>query len=308
MEYCFHNPYLCLCPHCLHSNTSRKLAKHNVQLPEDCVGPGRMCARCGNQWSDGNYQLHLKPQRLANNAKRRRLIAQLDVIKAKQPKGSGRLSTAARKRAKWIKKRMCSGVVSAGNSLSLSLSLLLNASLFPQAVDCAVCKHKTLLPLEKPKKRSKSDVTSETIPTTTTTVTPETAKKKMKKKKKQAPNNNNKDINAGLKLAKPQKQQQTTPTAAAAAPTKTPSKAAATTKTTATTTAAATAAKSNKQKKKSKTAQSKATPTPTPTPAAKVQSKTQKQNALLQLAAQLKLHASKNASKTQQNRLQAFLK
>lgn len=117
-------------PHSL-SNTSRKLAKHNVQLPEDCVGPGRMCVRCGNQWSDGNYQLQLQPQRLANNAKRRRLIAQLDAIKAKQqPKGSGGLSTGGRKRAKWLKKRMLSSVVSASAANDLSLSLFPLSSSF----------------------------------------------------------------------------------------------------------------------------------------------------------------------------------
>lgn len=101
---------------CLDSNTSRKLARHNVQLPEENIGPARMCARCGNQWSDGQYKLHLQPQRLASNAKRRRLIAQLEAAKAKQQHGC--LSTGARKRAKWLKKCMASNMVSSINPLS----------------------------------------------------------------------------------------------------------------------------------------------------------------------------------------------
>ncbi|XP_023177795.2 uncharacterized protein LOC111604119 [Drosophila hydei] len=225
-------------------NTSRKVARHNIQLPEESIGPARMCVRCGSQWSDGQYKLHLQPQRLASNAKRRRLIAQLEAVKAKQQRGV--LSTGARKRAKWLKKCMASNV----------------------AVQCDLCEHKTMLPLEKPKKRAKAKTMQAT--TTTTTV-----------KNKQ---HTNKDINAGPKLKMPIQQNQT----------KAPK-----TATTSTTTS-----QSNKQKKKKKQQQTKATPTPVQ----KVQSKTQKQNALLQLAAQLKTHASQNASKTQQNRLQAFLK
>ncbi|KAM8714234.1 hypothetical protein ACLKA7_014381 [Drosophila subpalustris] len=250
-----------------YTNTCRKMARHNVQLPEDCVGTARMCGRCGNQWTDGNYDLQLRPQRLANNAKRRRLIAQLETDKAKRQRGT--LSTGARKRAKWLKKRMASNI----------------------AVDCSLCGHNTMLPLEKPKNRSKR-ASAETIATiTTTTTTPVPVANKQKKQK----NNKNKDINAGLKLTaqkQPQLQQQKTPTIQKTAPT--------TTKTT--------AGQSNKQKKKSKAAQSTSKSTPAASNAPKMQSKTQKQNVLLQLAAQLKSHATNNASKTPQNRLQALLK
>ncbi|KAL7735409.1 hypothetical protein ACLKA6_019528 [Drosophila palustris] len=251
-----------------YTNTCRKMARHNVQLPEDCVGTARMCGRCGNQWTDGNYDLQLRPQRLANNAKRRRLIAQLETDKAKRQRGT--LSTGARKRAKWLKKRMASNI----------------------AVDCSLCGHNTMLPLEKPKNRSKmaSAETIATNTTTTTITTPVPVANKQKKRK----NNKNKDINAGLKLTaqkQPQLQQQKTPTTQKAAPTTT-----------------TTAGQSNKQKKKSKAAQSTSKSTPAASNAPKMQSKTQKQNVLLQLAAQLKSHASKNASKTPQNRLQALLK
>ncbi|KAH8407696.1 hypothetical protein KR222_010901 [Zaprionus bogoriensis] len=270
-------------------NTCRKFARHNVQLPEDCVGAARMCARCGNQWRDGNYQLQLRPQRLAATAKRRRQIAQLDALKAKgQPKGGGgRLSTGARKRAKWLKKRMASSV----------------------AVNCEVCAHKTILPLEKHKKRAKTETMETTAEITAAAATPATDKRKKQQQSKQ-----NKDVNAGLK---PQQQQQQKAAPAAASKTpktnaaKTPAttktnatKTPATTKTNATKTPAPTTKTQQKQKQKSKAAQS----TPTHAAAAKIQSKTQKQNALLQLAAQLKAHASKNAGKTPQNRLQAFLK
>ncbi|XP_060654949.1 uncharacterized protein LOC132790444 [Drosophila nasuta] len=250
-----------------YTNTCRKLAKHSIQLPADCVGAARMCKRCGNQWADGNYELQLQPQRLANNAKRRRLIARLDVEKEKAKAKQGKLSIGARKRAKWLKKRMASNI----------------------AVDCSLCGHNTMLPLEKPKKRSKA---AETIAPPTATTTTEVASKKKKKK------NKNQDVNAGLKLPPPQTQSQQqqqqlqkTPTAQKAAPT--------TTKTTSTPKAAG---QNSKQKKKTKT-------TPAVSSAApKVQSKTQKQNALLQLAAQLKSHAFKTASKTPQDRLQALLK
>ncbi|XP_030557287.1 uncharacterized protein LOC115760193 [Drosophila novamexicana] len=253
-------------------NVSRKLARHNVQLPEDSVGPARMCARCGNQWCDGNYELHLRPQRLLDNAKRRRLIAQLDAVKAKQQRGM--LSTGARKRANWLKKRMASHV----------------------AVDCGFCGHKTMLPLEKPKKRAKSErvetmaTAAASATTTTTAAAPATGKRKKK--------HTNKDVSAGLKIPMPTAQVQQKQKAPRAPTTTTAAKKATTTTTTTTTTG-----QSNKQKKKSKAA-----PTPAVSNPQKMQSKTQKQNALLQLAAQLKTHASQNANKTQQNRLQALLK
>ncbi|KAH8370291.1 hypothetical protein KR093_002967 [Drosophila rubida] len=252
-----------------YTNTCRKLAKHNIQLPDDCVGSARMCKRCGNQWADGYYELQLHPQRLANNAKRRRLIARLDVdkVKEKGTREKGKLSIGARKRAKWLKKRMASNI----------------------AVDCSLCGHNTMLPLEKPKKRCKA---AETI-TTKTTPTQVASKKKKKK-------NKNQDVNAGLKLPAPpsQTQQQKAPTAQKTAPTRI-----------ATATTTTPAGQSNKQKKKpkSKAAQSKSTAAAVSS-ALKVQSKTQKQNALLQLAAQLKSHASKTASKSPQDRLQALLR
>ncbi|XP_032585479.1 uncharacterized protein LOC6579333 [Drosophila mojavensis] len=235
-------------------NTSRKLARHNVQLPEENIGPARMCARCGSQWSDGQYKLHLQPQRLASNAKRRRLIAQLEVVKAKQQRGG--LSTGARKRAKWLKKCMASKM----------------------AVQCELCQHKTMLPLEKPKKRDKAKTMQPAAAAAETSTT--TVRNKQHK---------NKDINARLKM--PIQQKQTTATVAK--------------QSTTTTTANS---QSNKQKNKKKKKQQQQQTKTTPTPVQKVQSKTQKQNALLQLAAQLKTHASQNASRTQQSRLQAFLK
>ncbi|ALC42032.1 CG1360 [Drosophila busckii] len=243
-------------------NTCRKLAKHNVVMPEDSVGPGRMCRRCGNEWSDGHYQLNIKPQRLAQNAKRRRLIAQLEAAKTNQQKGTGKLSTVARKRAKWLKKRMGSYM----------------------AVNCAICGHKTMLPLEKPKKRKQQP--SETIKTATVAA-PAGPKKKKKHK--------NKDIKA------------TAQTQQRAAPTST------TTTATMKKPPIAAAGQSNKQKKqkKKKTAQS-TTPTGSSSSRAsgapKVQSKTQKHNALLQLAAQLQKQVAQSASKTPQSRLQALLK
>ncbi|XP_020818098.1 uncharacterized protein LOC110191562 [Drosophila serrata] len=244
--------------------TCRKLARHNVQLPEDSFGSARMCSRCGNQWADGRYQLHLQPQRLKQSAKNRRLVAQLERVQAKQIKGE--MSSGARKRAKWLKKRMASQM----------------------AVACDVCQHKTMLPLEKGRKRAKLKAKEETIATIQPTTAAATAtahnKKKTKKMKKTLVQNT--DINAGLKI--PQQQQKT-----AQQPSKKPSQ------------PAGGASQNTSQtpgKKKKKAAK------PSAPPVQKPQSKTKKQNALLQLAAQLKSHAFKDASKSQENRLQAFLK
>ncbi|XP_016989747.1 uncharacterized protein LOC108051945 [Drosophila rhopaloa] len=245
--------------------TCRKLARNSVQLPEDSFGTARMCSRCGNQWADGRYQLQLQPQKLRQRANHRRLIAQLETVKAKQIKGE--MSYGARKRATWLKKRMASQM----------------------AVDCDFCRHKTMLPLEKGRKRAKLKATEETMPAKEPAAASK-SKKKTKKNKSQAPN---KDINAGLKIPQQQKTaQQQQHLAKSPAPSKKHSQPVGI--------ASQNPSQQSKNKKK-KPAQ------PTPA-AAKTQSKTQKQNALLQLAAQLKANAFKDASKSQQNRLQAFLK
>uniref|UniRef100_A0A6P4EQB5 Histone H1-like n=1 Tax=Drosophila rhopaloa TaxID=1041015 RepID=A0A6P4EQB5_DRORH len=155
------------------------------------------------------------------------------------------------------------------------------------AVDCDFCRHKTMLPLEKGRKRAKLKATEETMPAKEPAAASK-SKKETKKNKSQAPN---KDINAGLKIP----QQKKTPQqhlAKSPAPSKKASQPVGI--------ASQNLSQQSKNKKK-KPAQ------PTPA-AAKTQSKTQKQNALLQLAAQLKANAFKDASKSQQNRLQAFLK
>ncbi|XP_052841647.1 uncharacterized protein LOC128255876 [Drosophila gunungcola] len=245
--------------------TCRKLARNSVQLPEESFGSARMCSRCGNQWADGRYQLHLQPQKLRQSANKRRLIAQLENVKAKQIRGE--MSSGARKRAKWLKKRMASQM----------------------AVDCEVCRHKTMLPLEKGRKRAKPKAKEETM-TATQPAAADQNKKKAKKNKSQAPN---KDINAGLQIPQQQKTpQQQQHLAKSPAPSKKASQPVG---------IASQNPSQTSKKKKKKPAQ------PTPA-AAKTQSKTQKQNVLLQLAAQLKSNAFKDANKSQQNRLQAFLK
>ncbi|XP_068146385.1 uncharacterized protein [Drosophila tropicalis] len=223
--------------------TCRKLAKRNVQLPTNTFGWGQMCARCGNQWNDGNYDLRLKPSSISETPKRLRQVAKLDEVQQKG-QDAQTLSRGAKKRAKWLKKRMPSNMI----------------------VDCSLCRHKTMLPLEKHKrKRQQTEV--------------EVEQKIIESKDVPAVNNSKKK-----KKGKKNSTIHPSPTVAAATTTKT-----AITKATATT-----------KKQKGKT---KATLPPPPPP-----SKTQKKNALLQLAAQLKAHASKDTGKTPQNRLQAFLK
>ncbi|KAH8372619.1 hypothetical protein KR009_001277, partial [Drosophila setifemur] len=228
--------------------TMRKLARHNVQLPEDSFGKARMCSRCGNQWADGHNELQLQPQGVRQSAKNRRLVARLDTAKDKRQRGD--ISSGARIRAKWLKKHMASYM----------------------AVDCEVCHHKTMLPLEKGQKRASPKAKEETM----AIELPAAAcfnKKKIKKMSQ------NKDVNAGLKIPQQQQQQQTPAKKGPPNPSQSSKK---------------------KNQKKTKASQ--------PAPPPKTQSKTQKNNALLLLAAQLKSHAFKDASKSQENRLQAFLK
>ncbi|XP_039479542.1 uncharacterized protein LOC120444085 [Drosophila santomea] len=243
--------------------TCRKLARHNVQLPEDSFGSARMCSRCGNQWTNGSYQLQLQPQELKQSAKNRRLIARLEAVNSKLAKGE--MTSGARKRGKWLKKRMASNM----------------------AVDCDVCHHKTMLALEKGRKRAKVKDTEGTVAATQLAPAVQN-NKKAKKKKSQAPN---KDINAGLKIRMQQKAPQQELPKSSAPPKKASQPVG----------IVAQNPSQTSKKKKKKPAQ--------PAPAApKTQSKTQKQNVLLQLAAQLKSNAFKDASKSQQNRLQEFLK
>ncbi|BFG03359.1 uncharacterized protein DMAD_02638 [Drosophila madeirensis] len=237
--------------------TCRKFARHNVQLPEDSFGAARLCARCGSPWTDGTYRLQLQPQRLADTAKRKRLIARLETAKASQVKGM--LSTAARNRAKWLRKHMASNI----------------------AVGCAVCQHKTMLPLEKRKGKKRARANAETIEDpTATALGMDAATNQQKGNKKKVRNKEMKALNPKIS----QQEKAKAPTTPAR-----PSKS-----------IQSTAAKRQtpKQKKKTKTKAAQSAPG----------SKTQKQNALLHLAAQLKSNAFKDASKSQQNRLQAFLK
>ncbi|KAH8277594.1 hypothetical protein KR018_001924 [Drosophila ironensis] len=232
--------------------TCRRLARHSVQLPEEGFGPARMCARCGTQWTDARYRLLLEPQAVRASAKHRRLVARLEAAKAGKL-ARGELSAGARKRAKWLKKRTASHVT----------------------VDCEVCRHKTMLTLEKGQRRSakpKATVEEDAMEVAQQAATGPNKKKAKKKSQK-------KDANAGLKIP----QQQATGSRKGPQPVQKPSQ-----------------APKKKNQKKTK-------PAP-PALAQKTQSKTQKQNALLHLASQLKSHAFKDASKSQANRLQAFLK
>lgn len=171
------------------------------------------------------------------------------------------------------------------------LPLLLMRNPFLQTVDCDVCQHKTMLPLEKGRKRNKLKAKEETMAATQPAAAGQNKKKAKKSKKTQV---QNKDINAGLKI--PQQQQKTPQQQ----PPKTPSPSKKPSKPTG---GAAQAPAQTSRKKKKAAKPSASAPT-----VQKAQSKTKKQNALLQLAAQLKSHAFKDASKSQENRLQAFLK
>ncbi|XP_049308214.1 uncharacterized protein LOC125777427 [Bactrocera dorsalis] len=272
----------------------RKLAKANIYLPKDKFSQNTMCPRCCSKWSETNYKMFLKPQQIAYSTKAKKQIEKLNEAKTSIEKRRA-LTRKQRKRAKWLQKRVLSSVV----------------------IECELCQHKTSIKLEKPGKtendsENKDNIDLEEIATPESITTTLVNAKKKKKKIK--------DKTAGLKVDKtknltklndkkqiePSILKQKVPTATNTSKPQPINKVAAKINpsnkaTTKPTTNLGQPLKAKKQKQK------KAKPTNIATKA--VQSKTQQQNSLLQLAALLKSQtATKSATNATQKRLESLLK
>ncbi|XP_011192721.2 uncharacterized protein LOC105218685 [Zeugodacus cucurbitae] len=273
----------------------RKLAKSTIWMPKEKFSTHTMCPRCSSKWNETNYKMFLKPQQIAYSTKARKQIEKLQEAKT-SIENRRALTRKQRKRAKWLQKRVLNSVV----------------------IQCELCAHKTKIEMQKPNKTESNNETTDTtelediVPTETVAPTPVNLKKKKKK---------NKDKTAGLKLDKSKnlatknnevqnktsvnkqvvpaatiKLQPSNKVVAKVNPT---NKVAA--KPTKPTAILSQPLKAKKQK------QQKAKPANNTTP--KVQSKTQQQNSLLQLAALLKSQtAAKTGANATQKRLESLLK
>lgn len=83
---------------------------------------------CGSLWNETDFDMKLKPQRLKSRTKYLKLVNKFDFCKAEGYVG---LSQKQKRRAKWLKKRLC-------NSLELK---------------CKRCHHKMLIAVQRPSTR-----------------------------------------------------------------------------------------------------------------------------------------------------------
>ncbi|CAD7014487.1 unnamed protein product [Ceratitis capitata] len=264
----------------------RKLAKTSVWMPKEKFSRNTMCRRCSSKWNETNFRMKLNPQEITYSAKAKRQIEKLYNAKS-GIENRRALTRKQRKRAKWLKKRVMNSV----------------------EIQCELCQHKTRIEMHKPNKREpesgtmKCNADENDLPELITS-TPVTAKTKKKK-------NKSKDKTAGLKIEKVQmvtsknvtanivdnknrinnikKQEHSVPIAN----TQQPHKKSIIKADVKTTTNLSQPLKAKKQKKKAKTFPTAAAP--------KIQSKTQQQNSILQLAALLKAQNKPGPNATQKD-------
>nr|XP_014098944.2 uncharacterized protein LOC106623845 [Bactrocera oleae] len=236
--------------------------------------------------------MFLKPQQIAYSTKAKKQIEKLHEAKTSIEKRRA-LTRKQRKRAKWLQKRVLSSVV----------------------IECELCKHKTSIEMQKPSKTGRDSENTETADLEETatpesiTPTPVDAKKKKKK---------NKDKTAGLKLDKSKNLTKTNNKIQAKTSVIKQNVPAATIKPLPSNKVVTKVNPSNKVTTKSttnlsqplKTKKRKQKKAKTTNIATKLlQSKTQQQNSLLQLAALLKSQtATKSAANATQKRLESLLK
>ncbi|XP_055852479.1 translation initiation factor IF-2 [Episyrphus balteatus] len=134
--------------------TCKKIAKHDVRLPAEKFAPSVMCPKCSSIWSESKFSLSLKPLRI-HSKKAEKLVDKLN-------KDQKSLSKKQKKRAKWLKKKICNTV----------------------EIKCEFCQTKTKQTLIRTKVKLKIEEKEPKI---------EIPIKKKKKKK-------SKDKSAGLKL------------------------------------------------------------------------------------------------------------
>lgn len=202
-----------------------------------------MCPNCGTFWNEGEFGLKLLPKQLKNNSKTTKLLEKLK-------ESNTNLTKSQKNRAKWLKKKISNHM----------------------AIKCYLCKHRSLIDIEKPKHKSQKPLpedANKSIEVEVTKLNLENSTKKSKKRKNKK--NNNNQIPDNIKVvsepAKPEHGKIV-----------------------------------GKSAKKSK---NKNTNVPVTN---KIVSKTQKQNSLLQLAALLQKQSKNVANNSAQDRLKSFLK
>ncbi|XP_055904352.1 ribosomal L1 domain-containing protein CG13096 [Eupeodes corollae] len=134
--------------------TCKKLGSYDAKLPALTFVPSVMCPKCSSIWSESKFSLSLKPLRI-HSQKAEKLVEKLKTDQKS-------LSRKQKKRAKWLKKKICNNV----------------------EITCEFCKLKTKQALIKTKEKIKTEEKEPEI---------EIPTKKKKKKK---------DKSAGLKLDK----------------------------------------------------------------------------------------------------------
>uniref|UniRef100_A0A1B0AXF9 Uncharacterized protein n=1 Tax=Glossina palpalis gambiensis TaxID=67801 RepID=A0A1B0AXF9_9MUSC len=275
-------------------NNCRTIANTKLQMPKEKFGTSQMCSHCGCFWHESEFKLKPHSQQVPVTAKALKLIAKLEETNQEHYKNV--LTGKQRRRAKWLKKRITNYM----------------------KVKCELCQHKTLIKMEKPQKKKRLNKNAN-LPIEEEETVSDVHLKSIKKKKNKA------NKNAGLNKPKQHFDQEKhlpvkTPTAlipskpsveatkqinktkfVSKQPTvKSKSNNARITQ------SQSPATKVNSSKKHKSKQSSKIS-----TPPVAVQSKTQRKNSLLQLAALLKQQTTSNrteTAKSTQQRLEALLK
>ncbi|KAI9577608.1 uncharacterized protein LOC119641379 [Glossina fuscipes] len=275
-------------------NNCRTIANTKLQMPKEKFGTSQMCSHCGCFWHESEFKLKPHSQQVPVRAKALKLIAKLEETNQEHYKNV--LTGKQRRRAKWLKKRITNYM----------------------KVKCELCQHKTLIKMEKPQKKKRLNKNAN-LPIEEEETVSDVHLKSIKKKKNKA------NKNAGLNKPKQHFDQEKhlpvkTPTVlipskpsveatkqinktkfVSKQPTvKSKSNNARITQ------SQSPATKVNSSKKHKSKQSSKIS-----TPPVAVQSKTQRKNSLLQLAALLKQQTTSNrteTAKSTQQRLEALLK
>ncbi|KAL9917574.1 uncharacterized protein ACN427_000304 isoform 1-T5 [Glossina fuscipes fuscipes] len=275
-------------------NNCRTIANTKLQMPKEKFGTSQMCSHCGCFWHESEFKLKPHSQQVPVRAKALKLIAKLEETNQEHYKNV--LTGKQRRRAKWLKKRITNYM----------------------KVKCELCQHKTLIKMEKPQKKKRLNKNAN-LPIEEEETVSNVHLKSIKKKKNKA------NKNTGLNKPKQHFDQEKhlpvkTPTVlipskpsveatkqinktkfVSKQPTvKSKSNNARITQ------SQSPATKVNSSKKHKSKQSSKIS-----TPPVAVQSKTQRKNSLLQLAALLKQQTTSNrteTAKSTQQRLEALLK
>uniref|UniRef100_A0A1A9VL16 Uncharacterized protein n=1 Tax=Glossina austeni TaxID=7395 RepID=A0A1A9VL16_GLOAU len=273
-------------------NNCRSIANTKLQMPKEKFGTSQMCSHCGCFWHESEFKLKPQSQQVPVRTKALKLIAKLE--ETNQEHSQNVLRGKQRRRAKWLKKRITNYM----------------------KVKCELCHHTTLIKMEKPQTKKRLNKNAN-LPMEEEETVSDVHLKSIKKKKNKA--NKNAGLNIPKQHCEQEKQQsvkaqtvliKSKPSVAATKqinetkfvskqPTVKPKS-----NNTRITQSPATKANSNKKHKSKQSSK-------ISTPPVAVQSKTQRKNSLLQLAALLKQQTTSDGTETAkstQKRLEALLK